>query len=82
MTIKLGPIRDAENKIRRDFIDFAKLWAEVRESWVDDRSRQFEQEHLSSLGPSLNRFASAMTEFCEVIRRADEALADDQHRDQ
>ncbi|TWT80684.1 hypothetical protein CA13_21300 [Planctomycetes bacterium CA13] len=81
MAVKLGPIRDAENRIRRDFIDFARLWGDVRQDWLDDRCRQFEQKHLASLGPSLNRFTAALSEFYEVVRRADEALQDNDRKD-
>ncbi len=77
MTIKLGPVQDAENRIKRDFVEFSRLWSDVREDWLDDRCRKFEQQHLTTLGPSLSRLSSAMQEFCAVIRRADEALKDD-----
>ncbi|TWU14990.1 hypothetical protein Pla52o_55270 [Novipirellula galeiformis] len=80
MTFKLGPAQDAENRIKRDFSEFSRLWSEVREVWLDDRCRQFEQQHLSNLGPSLTRFSSALQECCEVIRRAEEALNDDRAR--
>lgn len=77
MAFQLGPLMDAENRFRRDFVDFAKLWAEVKDDWRDDRARRFENEHLSSLGPSLNRFTAALTEFNDVVRKADKLLADD-----
>ncbi len=77
MALKLGPVQDAENRIKRDFADFARLWGDVKEDWLDDRSRKFEQEHLSSLGPSLSRFCAALHEFFDVVRRADVALKDD-----
>ena len=78
MPFNLGPLTDAENRFRRDFIDFSRLWASVREDWRDDRCRRFEQEHLSSLGPSLNRFMAALHEFTDAVRKADRILADDQ----
>jgi hypothetical protein len=79
MPFNLGPLTDAENRFRRDFVDFARLWADVKEGWRDDRCRRFEQEHLSSLGPSLNRFTAALHEFTDLVRKADRALADDRH---
>tara|TARA_R110002073_G_scaffold11940_6_gene53745 strand:- start:4963 stop:5220 length:258 start_codon:yes stop_codon:yes gene_type:complete len=77
MAIKLGPVQDAENRIKRDFTEFSRLWSKVREDWLDDRCRQFEQQHLTTIGPSLSRVSAAMQEFCDVIRRADKALEDD-----
>ena len=79
MAFNLGPLTDAENRFRRDFIDFSRLWVSVRENWRDDRCRRFEQEHLASLGPSLNRFAAALHEFTDAVRKADRLLADNQH---
>ncbi len=78
MPFNLGPLTDAENRFRRDFVDFSRLWASVREDWRDDRCRRFEQEHLSSLGPSLNRFMAALHEFTDAVRKVDRILADDQ----
>lgn len=77
MPLNLGPLTDAENRFRRDFVEFARLWADVKEDWRDDRCRRFEQEHLSTLGPSLNRFTAALTEFTDAVRKADRALADE-----
>ena len=78
MSFNLGRIRDCEGRIQRDFVEFARLWSQVKEDWLDDRCRQFEQENLSTLGPSLNRFAAALHEFCDSARKADIELRDDQ----
>ncbi|NND96252.1 MAG: hypothetical protein HKN47_02855 [Pirellulaceae bacterium] len=77
MAYNLGPLTDAENRFRRDFVDFARLWADVKEDWLDDRCERFEKEHLASLGPSLNRFTAALHEFTAAVRKADRALLDD-----
>ena len=77
MPFNLGPLTDSENRFRRDFIEFARLWGDVKEDWRDDRCRRFEQEHLSDLGPSLNRFTAALSEFTDSVRKADRALADE-----
>ncbi len=77
MSFQLGPLTDAENRFRRDFVEFAKLWADVKDDWRDERARRFEKEHLSSLGPSLNRFTAALNEFNDVVRKADKQLLDD-----
>ena len=77
MALNLGLLTDAENRFRHDFVEFAKLWADVKQDWQDDRCRRFEQEHLSSLGPSLNRFTAALNEFTDKVRKADRMLADE-----
>ena len=51
MAFQIGRVADCEGRIQRDFTEFARLWSKVREDWLDDRCRKFEQEHLSSLGP-------------------------------
>lgn len=78
MSFNLGRVIDCEGRLQRDFTEFARLWSEVKEDWLDDRCRRFEQEHLSTLGPSLSRFAAALHEFSDVVRKADLALKDDQ----
>ena len=77
MAFQIGRVVDCEGRIQRDFTEFARLWAKVREDWLDDRCRRFEQEHLSSLGPSLARFTATLHEFCDSVRKADIELKDD-----
>ncbi len=79
MSDPMGRIHDCEGRLQRDFAEFARLWSQVREDWLDDRCQQFEREHLSTLGPSLNRFVAALNEFHDVARKADVALRDDAH---
>ncbi len=77
MSFNLGRISDFESRLQRDYVEFARLWAAVREDWRDDQCRKFEQQHLSSIGPSLSRFAAALHEFCDAVRKADTELRDD-----
>ena len=77
MSFNLGRVNDCEGRLRRDFVEFSRLWSAVREDWLDDRCRRFEQENLSSLGPSLSRFAASLHEFCDKVRQAERELRDD-----
>ncbi|TWU50998.1 hypothetical protein Poly51_42910 [Rubripirellula tenax] len=77
MSFNLNRVTDCESRLKRDFIEFARLWADVREDWLDERRAQFESEHLDSLGPSLNRFAAALRDFSDTARKADRLLRDD-----
>lgn len=79
MSFQLGRVTDCQNRLKSDFIEFARLWAEVGEDWQDERRERFEKEHLSTLGPSLNRFSAALEDFSDAIRKADRALQDDRH---
>ncbi len=77
MSFNLGSLSDSENRIRRDFMEFSKLWLAVGDDWLDERREKFEREHLSTLGPSLNRFSAALHQFYEAANKADRALKDD-----
>mgnify|MGYP001827813507 FL=1 len=77
MSFPLGRITDCEGRLQRDFSEFARLWTRVREDWLDDRCRQFEKDHLSTLGPSLSRFTAALHEFSDAVRKADVDLRDE-----
>ena len=77
MSFNLGRVTDCEGRLQRDYVEFARLWSAVREDWLDDRCRRFEQERLASLGPSLSRFAAALHEFSDAVRKADRELRDD-----
>ncbi len=77
MSHSIGRITDCEARLQRDFSEFSRLWARVREDWLDDRRRQFEQDHLSTIGPSLNRFVASLNEFTDAVRKADVNLRDE-----
>ena len=77
MSFHLGRLTDFEGRLQRDYVEFARLWAAVKEDWLDDQCRKFEQKNLRSLGPSLNRFTGSMHEFCESVRKAESDLRDD-----
>ncbi len=78
MAFNLGRVTDGDDRLRRDFLEFSRLWMAVREDWLDQRCDRFEHEHLSTIGPSLNRFSASLHEFCDAIRKAEQALKDDQ----
>lgn len=77
MSFPMGRITDCQGRLQRDYSEFARLWSRVREDWLDDRCRQFEKDHLSTLGPSLSRFAAALHEFSDAVRKADVDLRDE-----
>lgn len=77
MSYPMGRITDCEGRLQRDFSEFARLWSRVREDWLDDRCRKFEKDHLATIGPSLSRFAAALHEFSDAVRKADVDLRDE-----
>ncbi len=78
--LTLAPLTDAQNRFRREFNDFARLWQETKQDWRDDRAAEFEREFLAPLGPSLSRFASTLAEFTETLRKSQAAINDTDQR--
>lgn len=78
MNFRLGKVTDCENRIQRDFIEFAKAWRETKEHWADTRRDQFERERLAELGPALTRFAAEVHNFSETITKANRDLRDEE----
>ncbi len=76
MEFRSERLADCESRIQRDFIEFSRLWSETAESWSDSRRKRFERERLSTLGPSLSRFCTAMHEFTEILQKANQSLSD------
>ncbi|MEM6469551.1 MAG: hypothetical protein AAF802_08255 [Planctomycetota bacterium] len=74
--INLAPLTDAQNRFRRDFTEFARLWQEVKADWRDEPARQFEKEYLQPIGPRLTRLSSCLAEFTELLRKSQQALQD------
>lgn len=77
MAFRLGRVTDCQDRLKRDYTEFARAWAMVKEVWLDDRCQRFERDHLSTLGPSLSRFSAALTEFSDAVRQAQRELKDD-----
>ncbi len=76
MSYPMGRMTECEGRLRRSFSEFARLWGQVREDWRDERCQAFEKDYLTNIGPSLSRFAAALNEFNEAVRKADAALVD------
>jgi hypothetical protein len=67
---------ECENRLRRDWQNFADVWVRTAELWRDQRRRQFEQEFLAELPAVLSRCQATVSEFEEVLRRTRQSLAD------
>ncbi|QDS92844.1 hypothetical protein FF011L_15930 [Roseimaritima multifibrata] len=72
----LGQLTDCENRSRRDWRDFARLWSEIKEDWQDQRRTRFEDEHLAPIPVSLNRLSAVLTELRDVLQTAEQDLRD------
>ncbi|MEM9366416.1 MAG: hypothetical protein AAGD07_10505 [Planctomycetota bacterium] len=74
--LPLGPVYEAQSHLRHEFQDFAKVWQTTRASWRDEPARQFEQQSLAPLGPTLNRVSAAIDAFVDAVRASEKALQD------
>ncbi len=72
----LGQLSDCENRYRRHWLDFTRLWQNVKREWRDRRQEQFEQDHLRRLPSSLNRLSAAVGELRDVMQQADRELTE------
>ena len=41
MSFNLGWVIDCEGRLQRDFNDFARLWSDVKQDWLDERRQRF-----------------------------------------
>jgi len=72
----MGSLYESQTRVRQEFLDFAEQWRRTKENWQDEPARQFEEQAIHTLAPTLTRVSGAMQNFAEEIRRADQALAD------
>lgn len=70
-------LHDGGGRLQKSFSDFSKVWCNAGDAWRDDRHRQFEQQHLSTIGPSLQRFSSTLSQLSESVSRAQKELRDE-----
>ncbi|MDC0278754.1 hypothetical protein OAL43_00965 [bacterium] len=77
MSFSKAVLQNGESRLQREFSDFAVLWREVRDHWKDERRNQFENRHLKTLGPSLERFSTSLRDLSESIAQATNDLRDD-----
>ncbi len=73
---RIGALHDTENRLRRDWQEFATVWQQTAETWKDQRRREFEDQHLRELPGVLSRCNAEMNEFRETLLRAMHALSD------
>ena len=73
---RIPALLDAENRLRRDWQNFAAVWQATAETWKDGRRSQFENEQLKELPGVLSRTNAEIAQFRELITKAAKALSD------
>lgn len=73
---RIPALLDAENRLRRDWQNFASVWQSTAETWKDARRRQFENEQLKELPGVLSRTNAEVAQFRELVTKAAKALSD------
>ncbi|WDQ18497.1 hypothetical protein [Rhodopirellula sp. P2] len=71
-----GPIQETQNQLRHEFSEFAEQWQRTKSVWRDEPARQFEEQCLADLTPTLNRVSAALQTLVDAIRQADRVLKD------
>ena len=77
MNSHIGPLIDAQSRLRSGFKSLAEAWAMVKEDWRDQRRERFEREYLVALGPSLSRLSAALDELRDLVAKSQRELSDD-----
>lgn len=72
----MGPLNESQTRVRQEFLDFVEQWQRTKEDWRDEPARQFEEQALGGLAPTLTRVSAAMQTFSDEVRAADQALSD------
>ena len=72
----MGPLYESQARVRQEFLDFVEQWQRTKDDWRDEPARQFEEQSLGGLAPTLTRASAAMQTLSDEIRAADAALAD------
>jgi len=67
---------ESNNRLKKVFTDFSKVWQDTGEFWLDDRRSQFERKHLTTIAPSLQRLSSLLSQLTDTVADAEKDLSD------
>jgi len=70
-------LAEQNGQLRRVFSDFSKLWQATGEFWKDERRTRYEKQHLTTIGPSLQRLSSMLEQLTDSVSDAEKDLLDD-----
>ena len=70
-------LAEQNGQLRRVFSDFSKLWQATGEFWKDKRRTRYEKQHLTTIGPSLQRLSSMLGQLTDSVSDAEKDLLDD-----
>ncbi|MCX7417936.1 MAG: hypothetical protein NT013_00150 [Planctomycetia bacterium] len=62
-------------KLYKSHVELLQAWERTKESWKDDNSQSFEDEHIVTLGPFVKLLLDASNHLNEVFRNAERDLA-------
>ena len=62
-------------KLYKSHVEMLQAWERTKESWKDDNSQSFEDEHIATLGPFVKLLLDATNNLNEIFARAERDLA-------
>lgn len=71
-----GSLQETQNQLRHEFNEFVHQWQQTKSVWKDEPARQFEEQCLADLAPTLNRVSGAIQSLVEAVHQADRLLDD------
>ena len=63
-------------KLNKSVEILQESWADTKEHWDDENSRNFEENYLDPLGPQIKMALDAINRVAEVLQRAERECQD------
>jgi len=63
-------------RLNKSVESLQEAWAETREHWNDENSRNFEENYLDPLGPQVKLALDAVNRIGEILNRAERECQD------
>lgn len=67
------------NRLQREARQLQERWSETKESWRDQRAKEFEETYLEPLIPHLKLALAAVYELQEVVQTLERECGDQQY---
>jgi len=64
-------------RLQRSAARLKERWQETRTVWMDQKQRQFQEQHLDSLPPQISMVLAATQRLAESLEQAEKACADE-----
>ena len=74
--MRICNLSDGLGQIRHAFADLNERWAETKEHWSDEASREFEETYLQPIPGQLQMLMTAVQGLSAIVEKAAKELDD------